>query len=358
MYEVILFGDTPILDGIARGHVQNMGTGNALSSYLQLPGGGWYNNYRGRKTPQGIRPITKQGRLYGTNAENAEKVATFRSLLGVEDRLTIRWYTGALWWQLATLINVDAPTTSQMKGGWIDYTLSWVSAAQNWRGVVYDEEDWTWGDESWLFGDGTAEMGVGAQDFDLADADETITVSHGGNIDAPNVTLRFAFTGTWQDVTVINQTTGQQIILERGAGDTTPGLEINAGAQSIYRLGTPRTATLSRSLNTLNITTGSAHGLTAGRPIRISDSDEYSGDYYPSTVPTTTTASVPLPPSHTGYGADTGTLTGLTDLFGNVTFSDISRWMVMAPGDNVLRVMLDPMPTTATLTAEFVNHYG
>lgn len=358
MYEVILFGETPIPQGIARGHVQNMGTGNALSSYLPLPGGGWYNNYRGRKAPQGIRPITKQGRLHGTAAAMEAYLDSWRALLGEEKKLTIRYYTGRLRWQWATLLNVDAPTKSEMKGGWADYTLSWISAAQNWRGVVFPETSWTWGDGTWLWGDGTAEMGVDRQSFSLTSSSQAVTVVHDGSIDAPNVTLRLNISGTWQDVTIVNETTGQQIVINRASSDTIPQLEIDAGTGSIYAMGTPKYAAVSRSINTVNVTTSAVHGLATDDTVRIEDSNEYNGDYYPATVGSTVAFSVPISPRSSAYGSNTGYIRELTDLYSVTTFSDIERWMVMAPGDNTLRITWSPEPDSATLIAEFVDHYG
>lgn len=357
-YKLILFGALPIPEEIQRGDVQNLGTGAALTSFLQLPGGGWYDNYRDRKSPQGIRPISKSGLFWGTDDELDDLLMAWRAVIGVRARLTARMDNGRLMWQWARLQNVDTPRASNVKGGWLPFTLTWISAAQNWRGVVFDEEDWTWGDSTWLFGDGTAEMGVGSQAFSLLDSSETAVVAHGGNIDAPNLTLRFAITGTWQDITVVNQTTAQAIVINRVSSDSLPMVEINAGARSLYAMTAPQAATVERSMSVVSVVTLTAHGLVTGDTVRIEDGDEYNGDYYPATVTSSTAFSLPISPRSSAYGADSATIRKLTDLYGVTTFNDIERWMVMAPGSNSLQIIWSPFPASATLTAEFVDHYG
>lgn len=357
-FKLILFGALPIPEEIQRGDTQTLGTGAALTSFLQLPGGGWYDNYRDRKSPQGIRPISKSGLFVGTHDELDDMLMAWRAVIGVRERLTARMDNGRLMWQWARLQNVDTPRASNVKGGWLPFAFTWISAAQNWRGVVWDEADWTWGDSTWLFGDGTSEMGVDSQTFVLPDSSETVLVAHGGNIDAPNVTLRFAITGTWQDLTIVNQTTAQAIVINRAASDTLPMVEINAGARSIYAMTAPQAATVERSMSVVSVTTGSAHELVTGDTVRIEDGDEYDGDYYPATVTSSTVFTVPISPRSSAYGAIAATIRKLTDLYGVTTFNDIERWMVMAPGANSVLITWSPFPTSATLTAEFVDHYG
>jgi hypothetical protein len=359
-FRLVLFGTLPIPEEIQRGDSQTLGTGNALTSFLQLPGGGWYDNYRERKSPQGIRPISKSGLFWGTNDELDDLLMDWRALIGVRAKLTAEMDNGRLMWQWARLQNVDTPRPSNAKGGWLPFTFTWITAAQNWRGVVFGAEDWTWGDGTWVWNDGTAEFDVGAYTFTLADSDETITLTHGGTIDAPNVTLRFAIVGAWQDCTIVNETTGQQIVVDRATTDNAPLIEINAGARSVY---TGRYAvavtTMMRSLNTLQITTSSAHGLTTGDSVRISGTDAYDGDYYPVTTEDTDDFYVPLDPEFEGYGTETtGTIQGLVDAYNVTTFTDKSRWLVLKPGANTLRITWSPFPTSVSLTVEFVSHYG
>jgi hypothetical protein len=338
--------------------VQNLGTGQALTSFLPLPGGGFYDNYRDRKSPQGIRPISKSGLFYGSHDELEEEINAWRALLGVRDKLSVLWDNGAIRWQWARLQSVETPRASDAKGGWLPFTLTWISAAQNWRGVVYDEVDWTWGDDTWVWGDGTAAMGVGNQQFSLTVNNQSVTAAHNGNIDAPNLILRFAITGTWQDVTVVNQTTGQAIIIDRAASDTLPELEINTGARSIYAMSAPLYGTATRSLSRVSVTTVETHGYSTGDMVRIEDSVEYDGDYYPITVVDTTTFTALISPRTRAYGARPAYVRKLTDLYPVAGFNDIEEWMVMAPGNNSILISWNPFPTSVVMTAEFVEHYG
>jgi hypothetical protein len=56
-YVISMFDGLALSPYIQRGDSQDIGTGAALTSFLQLPGGGYYDNYRDRISPQGIRPL-------------------------------------------------------------------------------------------------------------------------------------------------------------------------------------------------------------------------------------------------------------------------------------------------------------
>lgn len=342
--------------------MQDTGTGRALSSFLQLPGGGWYNNYRGKKAPKGIRPPTKQGVFKGTHQEIQDQIDAWDALVGEFKKLTVRWYTGRLLWQWAELTDFHRPTTSEMKGGWAKYTLTWITAAQNWRRVVYGDLDWVVGDGTFLISDGTAEIGTGAMSYNLTSANQTINVNHGGTINAPNVTLRFAIPDTWQDLQISNETTGQQIDIDRAASDAAPLLEIDAGARSMYVGSAPVAIdVVYRNHNRINVSTVSAHGISDGDTFRVEGTGEYDGDYYPADAAGATNVLASLDPELSGFGEiATGTVRKLTDLYSVATISDINRWLVLAPGNNVLRFRWAPFPASSpvALTVEFVEHYG
>lgn len=355
-----MFNGLEISPYLRAGDSQDMGTGAALTSFLPLPGGGYYDNYRDLKSPQGIRPITKSGLFLGTQTELRQELQAWRAMLGVRGRLTIEFDDGTLRWQWARLQDVSTPRPRENKGGWLQFALTWITAAQNWRGVVYGEEDWTWGDESWLFGDGSAEMGVGAQTFALTSSNQAVTVTHDGDIDAPNVTLRLEMTGAWEDITIINETTAQRIALDFLATSAHTLFEVNAGARSVYVGAAPVTISgMSRTDNTLLVVTAAVHGMVTGDEVRIEGTDIYDGDYYPVTLVSDTSFTVPLDATNSAYGTVlVGTMRQLLPKFTVTTFSDKARWLVMAPGDNVLRVIRGTFPATSTLTAEFVDHYG
>ncbi|HTC79097.1 MAG TPA: hypothetical protein VK657_10800, partial [Terriglobales bacterium] len=216
-YTVKMAGDLILPPHLRAGDSQTLGTGAAATSFLALPGGGFYDNYQDKISPQGIRPISASRLLVGTAAQLRAQVQAWRGQLGRRVRLTVEWDDGQLMWQWARLQNVDTPRGIENKGGWCPLGLTWISAAQNWRGIVRAEVAWRWGDGSWRFGDGSSAYGISGPSFPLTSADQTVTVRHGGSIDAPNVTLRFDITGSWQNLTVINRTTGQQMFIVRSA---------------------------------------------------------------------------------------------------------------------------------------------
>lgn len=357
-YVVKLFDGLEVPEYITRGDSQDMGTGSALTNFLPLPGGGFYDNYKSRKSPQGIRPVSKSGVLWGTTAELIEQLDAWRGKIGVRGRLVIEMDDGTLRWQWARLQDVSAPRPSNAKGGWLPFTLTWITVAQDWRGIVFLDDGWTWGDETWTFGDGSAEFGTSAQSFNVVSSGTIVTLEHGGNIDATRLSIRFEMTGSWEDLTIINRTTGQTIALLRDAPNSTSWVEVDTGRRSIYfSTDAVDITSASRSQNTLTVL--ASHGAATGEGVRLFGTVEYDGDYYPATVLDSATLTVPLPPRHPGYGTVTdGTLRRLVDRYSFATISDKERWMVLAPGDNDIQIVWNDAPATATMIVEYADHYA
>ena len=338
-----------------------MGTGSALTSFLQLPGGGWYDNYRSRKSPQGIRPITKSGIFWGTDAELEELLFAWRALLGTRAKLTIELDTGHKLWQWARLQNIDTPRTRDNKGGWLPFTFTWITASQNWRGLHHDSDMWKWGDGRWKFGDGSVAFGIGGETHVLSAANPVISVYHAGSIDAPNILLRLDLTGAWQALTISNETTAQTIAINRTVTDSSPWLEIDAGAHSMYvaNQAVAENYVAYRYQNTLNVRTTGSHGLDSTMSVRLSRIGPYGGTYYPVTSTDYENFTLQLSPYNTDYGHVYGGLVqGLTDLYARASLSDLSRWFVLAPGYNQVRLTFVPFPTSAVLGISYDDHYG
>jgi hypothetical protein len=357
-YRITAFDGLAISEYLRRGDSQDMGTGAALTSFLSLPGGGFYDNYRDRKSPQGIRPITKSGLFWGTDAELRIELDAWRAKLGKRGRLTVEFDDSSLRWQWARLQDVTAPRSSDNKGGWLPFSLTWITAAQHWRGVVRREDSWTWGDGSWWFGDGSTEFGVGAESYDVTPSGTVITVNHGGTIDAPNVTLRFAVTGPWTTLTIINHATGQLITIEAIPSSDNSFVELNAGARAVY-VGASARPILSvyRDYNTLHVL--ASHGLLNTQAVRLIDTGIYDGDYQPVTYVDDNHFTVPLPVSFRGYGTVTGgTMQQLRTRYLGSTFSDESTWLQLAPGENPLEIVWGTTPWSAAMTVEFDDHYA
>jgi len=359
------FGDLELTPYLQRGDSQDIGTGNAMTNFMQLPGGGYYDNYRERKSPQGPRPLTKSCVIIGTAEELREQLDAFRRKIGNREKLTVEFDDGQSRWQWARLQNVGAPRSEEMKGGWLPVALTWLTASQNWRGVQHLPNGWKWGDGTWLFGDGTAKFGVGAQVFTMVQADSTFNVVHDGNTDATNVTLRFEISGSWQDMTIINETNGCVIKLTRTAKDSTPLLEINAGARSMYLGDDPDTiAEVHRDVftsaeNRLYVRVTGAHGLVTGDIVRIEGTGIYDDDYYPVLVVDYARIEVPFASHLTAYGSvTTGTLRKLRNVYGSAAFSDKNRWFVLSPGNNTVRVLWSPSVPSTVLRVGYDDHYA
>lgn len=359
-YRVRLFDGLPLPEYITRGDQQTMGSGSALTAFLQLPGGGYYDNYQHRKSPQGIRPISKSGLFYGTAAELRAELLAWRAKIGVRGRLTVEFDDGLLLWQWARLQDVDAPRPAAAKSHWNPVTFTWITAAQNWRSFVHEEGVWTWGDGEWAFGDGAAGFGVGVETFTLTSATQTVTVTHNGTIDAPNVALRFTIPAAWEIIRIVNETTGQNISMGRPTTAIGPLFELDAGARRMV-IGDAEVTLASavRAGNTVVVQTAAAHGLVEGMTVRLSGTGLYDGDYYPIYAISSHQFTILLRPDHTGWGTTTeGTARGLSDTYGRATVSDLNRWFVLAPGENDITVTWQPFPGTVTMTVGFDDHYG
>jgi len=376
-YVIQSFGDLIVPPWLHAGDAQDIGTGGALTSFLQLPGGGYYDNYQSSISPQGIRPISKSGVFLGTPTELRQQLDAWRAMLGHRAKLSVLFDDGALRWQWARLQDVSTPRGVEVKRGWLPFALTWITAAQNWRGAV--NEEWTWGDGTWDFGDGSAYYGVGKQVFSLTGSAATFTVNHGGSIDASNVKLRFDIMEAWQDLKIINQTTGQTIDIDRGSAIARPWVEIDSGARTVYLAQTTaRTITaIYREMNRVWVITSLPHGLDThayydligGQAFRIEGSGAYNGTYFPAItsyadlIPVTANKFYFIVPGDfPAYGGVSGgKMTGLYDIYDLVNVSDRKRWLVLAPGNNQINIAFTPIPSSpfhVTMTVEFTDHHA
>jgi hypothetical protein len=93
--------------------------------------------------------------------------------------------------------------------------------------------------------------------------------------------------------------------------------------------------------------------------MRIEGAGEYDGIYYPVDISGSTNALAAISPASRAYGiVTTGILRKLNELYNETDFYDVNNWLVLQPGNNVLRFEWTPFPPAATVTVEFVDHYG
>ena len=177
------------------GQEDNLGTGRALTSWQQLPDGTFFDNYYGvERRPQGIRPVTKEGVIYGADADEIEDTIDYlRAHIGAMDKLTVQMRSGDLRWQWAVFKEVDTPAPSGRPTA-VPMQLTWETAAQHWYGLVNTGDGWTVGDDSFTLGDGTAELGQNSYTYtltvDSGSIPQNFNLTHRGNIPATNLIIR------------------------------------------------------------------------------------------------------------------------------------------------------------------------
>ena len=240
-YKIHQFDGLVIPTAITSADSQNMGTGAALSSFQQLPGGGFFDNYGTGKSPQGIRPITKSGIIHAaTAALLVAELDNLRLKLGVRGKLTIQMDDGTLRWQWARLVNADIPRPGDAVGNWLPFDLQWVTAAQMWYGLIAAPSPWVWGDGSWVWGDGTAEFGANGTEETLTATGATtqgLTLNNGGNVDATNVQV--TITAGTNAVTAVDWSNGTSGYDWAWSGTLATGeaLVVDSGAMSVTKAG-------------------------------------------------------------------------------------------------------------------------
>lgn len=358
-YQIIAFDGlaTPIY--LQRGDEQNMGTGSAQTDFRQTPGGGFYRMRRAARSPQGIRPVTKSGVLWGESAADLRaQLDAWRAKIGVYGRLTVRFFDGSLRWQWAELQDVDAPVAASNKGNYVPISLTWQTAAQHWNGRERDE-GWTWGDLSWIFGDGQAEFGQASYEYTLAAGTQNnVTVVVGGNLDVSGLTILYTPAATQSNITVLNQRTGQRLAWT-GTLVAGEALRIRTTDMAIARLGPRKTASpMSRTGNTVSTIVG-AHGLSDGDTVEISETEIYDGIWPDVDVSDPATFSFPVPSTLLAGGSVTGgKMRKYTGEFAATTLSDPQRWMTLKTGDNAFTIYSGASQAGDTILFDFFDAWA
>lgn len=363
-YVLYQFDGLEIPRTILDGDDQNIGTGSALTAFSQLPGGGFFDHYGRRKSPQGIRPITKSGVVNAASASEARaQLDALRAKLGILGKLTAQFDDGSMRWQWARLQSVDTPRRSRDNGNLFPYELTFISAAQHWYGLVYPN-GWTWGDGTWIWGDGTAQFGQAVYSGTVASPP---TITHDGNIDAVNVqiTTTFAEAGLAGFTIINNGASGNRIEYNDDTNAVAVGdvLKIDCGARScalhqksayaaitnIYGLG-----------DFLDITTAAVHGVNVGDTIAVEGTDNYDGVYTVAVRLNATWIRVAVEQPATGAGEAVGMVYPVLDRYSYLTVFDRARWFALAPGSNPLGIQNIGALDSANMafSFSFYDHYA
>ena len=361
-YIIHSFNELVIPPYLRRGDVQNLGTGSALVNFLPLPGGGFYDNYRSRKSPQGIRPITKSFMLYGNNASNMTAgMDQLRKRLGERGKLTVRYDDGQLRWQWARLTDVSMPRPAEAKGHWLPVELTWVTAAQWWYGIIQGAS-WFWGDQSWFWGDGTAEFGGNVLSYSLTSAGQNITVTHNGNTPARNVHIELDWNSSHGGLRLYQREYGQTIQLPANGISSNSRLVIDCGSRQIYeinRAASIATTAIYRESNRIFVTSSGAHGLASGDSVAIESSTYYDGVYHDITVLGSVQFTIPVDPETLTGHVTLGTVRRVTRRYAASFIADHANWLSLAPGANTINFQFDTWgggPLTTRF--RFYDHYS
>jgi len=360
-YQIVQFGEILIPDELQEGDEQNMGTGEALTSFQQVPGGVWFDNYGSERSPKGIQPITRSGIISAdTVAGLVAEMDALRQNLGVRERLTIRLDDGSLRWNWARLKTANLPRPSKAKGGWLPYTLQWVTADQFWRGVVASLEAWSVGDDSFRLGDGTTSIGESGTQETLTSSGtaQAFTIAQDGNMEAEAVAVTIgAGTSAIAAFTYANLTTQRSLVvaIAIGVGEK---LVINGAALSVRLFGATASITAISNTNsiTTTVTTGTVHGLVAGDNVEISGGTAWDGIHEVLTVPTTSSLTFGSRVAATG---SSGLVREVTDKFADYWTAN-KIWPTLAAGDNSIQINVTSGNTVADATVgwEYYRQYA
>lgn len=245
-YRIHNFDGLQLSEYLQDGDSQNMGTGEALTKFQQLPNGTFYDFYGSNQSPQGIRPIQKRCLLSAdTSALLKTAMDNVRAKLGVRGKLTVQYDDGTLRWQWARLKTADMEEEWNAAATINPCYMEWVTAAQYWYEIINTPTEWTVGDSTWVLGDGTAETGENGTEETLTatgatgtgppagGTTQTINTTHGGNINAINMIWTITVgTNTITAIDFENTTTSESFYFNH-AITTGEVLVIDCGAMNV-----------------------------------------------------------------------------------------------------------------------------
>jgi hypothetical protein len=361
LYRIFAFDGLALTNFRTRQMEDNMGTGDALTSYMQLPGG-YYDHYGDYRSPQAVRPIVQEGELFGDDYEDLkDQLLALRSKIGVLGKLTIEFLDNTLYWQWARLVQVTAPSSKNNILS-LPIVLTFETSAQIWFRTVVSPVEWTWGDLSWTFGDGTAaigESGTSAAFTATGGGGQIFTVAHSGNITATNVAVSLtAGTNSITAYRYINQTTGDTFrmgSLTIASGET---LTVNGGDRSVWLFGVPANITAITNTDGTSATIFVTNSLTAGDYVRIRGAGVYNGIHK---VLTANASQFTFANTYTRGASlsSTGTVEKATSQYSYFA-THKGQWPTLAPGDNTIYFtnVFGNAATDATIGWEFYEHYA
>jgi hypothetical protein len=328
----------------------DLGAGDALTSFAQLPGGGFFDNHGENDAPQGIRPIARNCVLWGdTTEELIENLKAIRSKIGRRGRLAIQFDTGEIWWQWARLRRCHTPRPREAVGNFLPCNLQFETASQVWYGVEQGGETWEVGDDSFYLGDGTVSLGMNEYTYELTDSLDEIdaTLPNDGNTFVRNMSIRLTTDEDLDSVTIRVTSTGQYLLWEN-SGLTGPfTLIIDTGSKlcvtrdddsikPMYVIGL-------LGLEATVQVDDPSHGLATGDSIEIVGTEYFDGIYHNITSLGDSAFSFTVTErfiENVSTESLTGSVYKLSDAWSGLTVYDRKNWFMLFPGDNIVNVNL------------------
>jgi hypothetical protein len=342
MYKIYMFDGLILPEYLPEGGSNDIGSGDALTSFSQLPGGGFVDNYGQRVSPQNIRPITRECVLWADTADELyEKFNAVRGKIGKRGKLTVMFDNGQMWWQWARLQRVHMPRSMDAKANWLTCGLTFITASQNWYGLVQTAEGWEVGDDTFYLGDGSAALGMqdhvfnvgfpagGYADFLTTEGSTyvrnmRVEMQLDQNIAALNLQiLNMGHRIVWTNPSI---TGGWTLIMD--TGEKSCRVRHDTSAKAI--------ASVSNYGATMYVVTTTAHGRSTGDSVEIAGSTNYSGVYHNIVVVNALVFTVDKLPERELPETEipSGAVYWLQDTWANLTVYDRTNWLLMAPGEN------------------------
>lgn len=312
---------------LERSDTQSMGPASASSDFVQLPGGGFYDNYGDFDSPRDLSTVSKQTVIYATDAAGVrEQIELWRSKVGKRARLEALWHDDEVRWLWARLVKFTHARPFNARLTHLPCEFAFAPATGVWYGDEQVTEDTT---------------------FVSSTMDEEITFTHAGNVNASDPIFRFV--SAFDDevtLTLESEQTSQKIAVHMLAMGVDEEIVIDVGQRTVRIYFEPvDITTISRSGTTITIDCGGAHGLAVDRRVVVEGTD-YDGFYVVATVPDADTITVEIDPlikQPTGPQTPVGATLAWFEhtAFASTTFSDPGDWFTLVPGENTIHLTAD-----------------
>lgn len=323
-YRIKEFDGLALPEFIERGQSQSMGTGVAQTDFVQMPGGGFYDNYGDDDSQPSLDPIVKMCVLHAVSGSTVRaQVDALRAKIGKRGVLEVLFHDAVERWQYARLMRMRMVRPFNTAYSWLPVQLEFMPAANYWyQGTMQTTTE-------------TFAVSTGTQ--------HTVTVNNAGNVKDRNVLLEYEVpSASMTGIHFRNYTTSQNISiasLTLAVGDL---LRFHCGERWARHIkAAVNIAAIGRVGNTVTVDTAAVHGLSAGDPIWIDGTAYFDGYWTVDTIYDTDSFGIEVAPTwYTPDGTEnTGTMSEVAYLYSTTTITDKAGWMYLQPGDNEIALI-------------------